>query len=179
MPALGPVLETIAVRLRSVSATTSESWKRSAKSITQKTKLLRQVEGVGSLTALTRSCSPSKTPTASKRAAAWALIWDSCPPETSRERGIPRNASLEGRFGDAKRRLLVSCAHYILVPFGSDPDLRRHGQKIASRGAKNSKKRAAVAVDRKLGVLLHSLWISGELYEPLRNTDRSSGGQAT
>ena len=75
------------------------------------------------------------------------------------------------------RKLLVSCAHYILGPFGSDSDLRRHGEKIASRGAKNAKKRAVVAVARKLSVLLHSLWISGELYKPLRNTDRA-GGQA-
>jgi transposase len=67
------------------------------------------------------------------------------------------------------RKLLVGSAHYILGPFGSDSDLRRHGQKIASRGAKNAKKRAAVAVARKLAVLLHSLWMSGEIYEPLRN----------
>jgi transposase len=76
------------------------------------------------------------------------------------------------------RKLLVGSAHYILGPFGSDSDLRRHGQKIASRGAKNAKKRAVVAVARKpIAVLLHRLWISAELYEPLRNTERS-GGQA-
>jgi hypothetical protein len=73
------------------------------------------------------------------------------------------------------RRLLVSSAHYILGPFGHDSDLRRHGEKIASRGAKNAKKRAVVAVARKLAVLLHSLWISAELYEPLRNAHRSGG----
>jgi hypothetical protein len=76
------------------------------------------------------------------------------------------------------RKLLVSCAHYILGPFGKDSDLRRHGEKIASRGAKNARKRAVVAVARKLCVLLHSLWLSGEVYEPLRNAHRSSGGQA-
>jgi len=70
------------------------------------------------------------------------------------------------------RRLLVGSAHYILGPFGSDSDLRRHGQKIASRGAKNSKKRAVVAVARKLCVLLHRLWVSAELYDPLYNAHR-------
>jgi transposase len=75
------------------------------------------------------------------------------------------------------RRLLVGSAHYILGPFGSDADLRRHGRKIASRGAKTSKKRAVVAVARKLSVLLHSLWMSGEIYEPLRNAHRCSGGR--
>jgi len=76
------------------------------------------------------------------------------------------------------RRLLVGSAHYILGPFGSDSDLRRHGQKITSRGGKNAKKRAVVAVARRLAaVLLHCLWLSAELYEPLGNTQRS-GGQA-
>jgi transposase len=70
------------------------------------------------------------------------------------------------------RKLLVGSAHYILGPFGSDSDLRRHGEKIASRGGKNSKKRAAVAVARKLSVLLHRLWVTAELYDPLYNTHR-------
>ena len=96
--------------------------------------------------------------------------------DRSGERDPQKGISKEG--DEMLRNLLVSCAHYVLGPFGSDSELRRHGQKIASRGGKNSKKRAVVAVARKLAVLLHSLWISGELYEPLRNTDRSSGGQA-
>jgi transposase len=70
------------------------------------------------------------------------------------------------------RRLLVGSAHYILGPFGHDSDLRRHGEKIASRGGKKSKKRAAVAVARKLCVLLHRLWVSEEVYDPLYNTHR-------
>jgi transposase len=64
------------------------------------------------------------------------------------------------------RRLLVSAAQYILGPFGPDCDLRRHGLKIAARGGKNAKKRAAVAVARKLAVLLHKLWVSGAEYDP-------------
>ena len=70
------------------------------------------------------------------------------------------------------RKLLVSCAHYILGPFGSDSDLRRHGEKIASRGGKNAKKRAVVAVARKLAVLLHRLWVTAETYEPLYDAHR-------
>jgi transposase len=71
------------------------------------------------------------------------------------------------------RKLLVSGAPYILGPFGGDSDLRPHGEKLSSRGGKNAKKRAIVAVARKLSVLLHSLWVSGELYQPLRNAHRS------
>lgn len=67
------------------------------------------------------------------------------------------------------RTLLVQGAHYILGPFGQDSDLRRWGLKLAKRGGKNAKKRAVVAVARKLAVLLHKLWVSGEVYEPLRN----------
>jgi len=69
-------------------------------------------------------------------------------------------------------RLLVGSAQYILGPFGPDCDLRRWGLKLAARGGKNAKKRAAVAVARKLAVLLHRLWITGEDYDPFRNAKR-------
>ncbi len=71
------------------------------------------------------------------------------------------------------RTLLVQGAHYILGPFGEDSDLRRWGRKLAERGGKNAKKRAIVAVARKLAVLLHRLWVSGEVYEPLRNSQKA------
>jgi hypothetical protein len=56
---------------------------------------------------------------------------------------------------------------------GQDSDLRRFGQRICERGGKNARKRAVIAVARKLGVLLHCLWVSGEVYEPLRNSKRA------
>ncbi len=65
------------------------------------------------------------------------------------------------------RRLLVSSAHYILGPFGPDCNLRRKGLALAQRGGQNGKKRAVVAVARRLAVLLHHLWVTGEVYEPL------------
>jgi transposase len=64
------------------------------------------------------------------------------------------------------RRLLVSAARYILGPFGPDCDLRRYGEAIAARGGKNASKRAAVAVARKLAVMLHRLWVTGADYDP-------------
>lgn len=70
------------------------------------------------------------------------------------------------------RTLLVQGAHYILGPFGQDSDLRRWGLKLAERGGKNAKKRAVVAVARKLAILLHRLWVGGEVYEPLRNSQK-------
>jgi transposase len=71
------------------------------------------------------------------------------------------------------RMLLVQGAQHILGPFGVDCDLRRWGLKLAERGGRNAKKRAIVATARKLAVLLHHLWVSGEVYEPLHNSSRT------
>jgi transposase len=76
------------------------------------------------------------------------------------------------------RTLMVQGAHHILGPFGKDCDLRRWGLKLAGRGGKNAKKRAIIAVARKLAVLLHRLWVGGEVYEPLRNSQRPGAGKA-
>ena len=70
------------------------------------------------------------------------------------------------------RRLLVGCAHYILGHWGPDSDLRRWGLSLMEHGGKNAKKRAVVAVARKLAVLMHRLWITGEAYEPLREANQ-------
>jgi hypothetical protein len=69
------------------------------------------------------------------------------------------------------RTLLVQGAQHILGPFGVDCDLRRWGLKLAERGGRNGKKRAIVATARKLAVLLHHLWVSGEVYKPLHNSE--------
>jgi len=79
------------------------------------------------------------------------------------------------RGDELLRKLLVQGAHYVLGPFAQDSDLRRHGLKIAERGGKNAKRRAAVAVARKLSVLLHRLWVTGEAYEPLYNARSTLG----
>jgi transposase len=70
------------------------------------------------------------------------------------------------------RTLLVQGAQHILGPFGVDCDLRRWGLKLAERGGKSGKKRAIIATARKLAVLLHRLWVSGEVYEPLYNSNQ-------
>ncbi len=70
------------------------------------------------------------------------------------------------------RTLLVQGAQHILGPFGPDCDLRRWGLKLAERGGKSGKKRAIIATARKLAVLLHRLWVTGDVYEPLHNSRR-------
>jgi transposase len=83
------------------------------------------------------------------------------------------------KAGDKEmRQLLVGSAHYILGPFGPDCDLRRFGMRLAGRGGKAAKKRAVVAVARKLAVLLHRLWVTGETYEPLRHATKLELRQA-
>jgi len=67
------------------------------------------------------------------------------------------------------RTMLVQGAHYIISRRGPDTDLKRWGLRLAERGGKRGKKKAVVAVARKLGILLHRLWVTGEVYEPLRN----------
>jgi hypothetical protein len=74
--------------------------------------------------------------------------------------------------------VLVQGAQHILGPFGPDSDLRRWGLRLAERGGRNAKKRAIIATARKLAVLLHHLWVSGEVYGPLHNSQRAIAAAA-
>lgn len=70
------------------------------------------------------------------------------------------------RAGDpTMRRLLVSAAQYILGKDRPDTELRRWGLKLAGEGSSRAKRRAVVAVARKLAVLLHTMWLNGTAYE--------------
>jgi transposase len=64
------------------------------------------------------------------------------------------------------RSLLVQAAQYVLGRFGPDSELRRWGLKLASFGGKRGKKRAIVAVARKLAVILHRIWQTGNSWQP-------------
>lgn len=63
------------------------------------------------------------------------------------------------------RKLLVQCSHHILGHWGKDSALRQWGLSKA-QGGKKATLRAIIAVARKLSVLLHRLWVSGEFYKP-------------
>jgi transposase len=132
---------------------------------------LRQVEGVGALTALTFVLTLEDPSRFAKSRSVGAYLGLVPASDRSGDRDPQRRISKEG--DEMLRKLLVGSAQYILGPFAKeDSDLRCHGEKIASRGGKNAKKRAAVAVARKLSVLLHRLWVTGEVYEPLYNAHR-------
>lgn len=130
------------------------------------TELLQQVKGVGDLTSLTYVLT-LENPERFEKSRDVGPYVGLVPKQYDSGDSSPQLRIT--KTGDRMlRRLLVGSAQYILGPFGEDCDLRRHGLKLAARGGKNAKKRAVVAIARKLGVLLHSLWRSGEVYEPLR-----------
>lgn len=131
------------------------------------TALLRQVKGVGPITALAYVLTLENPDRFVKSRDVGPYLGLVPKQEDSGESQPQLGIS---KAGDTMmRRLLVGSAHYILGPFGPDTDLRRYGLRLCERGGKNAKKRAAVAVARKLAVLLHRLWVSGEVYEPLHH----------
>jgi len=136
--------------------------------------LLRQVSGVGLLIALTFVLTVEDAGRFQKSRDVGSYVGLRPRQSQSGERQPQLRITKEGdRY---LRTLLVQGAHCILSRRGPDTDLKRWGLKLASRGGKNAKKRAIVAVARKLAVLLHRLWVSGEVYEPLRNTTRHEPG---
>lgn len=162
---LGPLLAAVGELTQQIHSY-DQQVEKMARERYPETMILRQPAGVGPLTAL-----------------AFVLtLEDPRRFRRSREVGpvlglVPRQKQSSGRdpqlritkTGDTfLRRLLVGSAQYVLGPFGPDSDLRRWGLALAARGGKNAKKRAIVAVARKLAVLLHHLWLTGEAYRPSR-----------
>jgi transposase len=131
------------------------------------TELLRQVKGVGPLTSLAYVLTledPKRFVKSRDVGPYLGLV------PKQEDSGDSQPQLRITKMGDMMlRRLLVGSAHYILGPFGPDTDLRRYGLRLCERGGRNAKKRAVVAVARKLAVLLHRLWVSAEVYEPLRH----------
>jgi transposase len=130
------------------------------------TQRLRQVDGVGPLTALTFVLvvgSPNRFPR-TRRVGAYLGLCPRVEQSGNRDPELPMS-----KEGDPLlRRLLIQCAHHIVGPFGKDSTLRRLGLRKASAGGRWAKKRAIGMVARRLSVLLLSLWRSGEPYVALR-----------
>jgi len=136
------------------------------------TALLRQVSGVGTLIALTFVLTLEDRERFQKSRDVGCYV--GLRPKQS-ESGQSQPQLRITKEGDRYlRQLLVQGAHLILNRRGPDTDLKRWGLKLAARGGKNAKKRAIVAVARKLAVLLHRLWVTAEVYEPLRQAARSA-----
>ena len=140
------------------------------------TQLLRQVTGVGPITALAYVLT-LETPLRFARSRDVGPYLGLVPKQEDSGDSQPQLGI--SKAGDQMvRKLLVGSAQYILGPFGPDTDLRRFGMKLCERGGKNAKKRAVVAVARKLAVLLHRLWANGEVYVPLGHVSPASPAHA-
>lgn len=165
-PALEPVLDVLA-EIETKIEVLDEEIERICAERFPETEILRQVGGVGPVTALAfvlTVVDPNLFSNSRDVGAYVGLV-----PRRSQSGGSDPQLSIS-RSGDVYlRSLLVKASHYIMGPFGKDCDLRRHGLRIAERGGKNAKKRAVVAVARKLSVLLLTLWKNGEDYVPLYN----------
>jgi transposase len=135
----------------------------------EETRCLRQVTGVGALTAMTFVCTLESADRfrCSRAAAAYLGL---CPRQ--RQSGTMDTQTRISKHGDAYlRTLLVQCAHYIMGPYGPDTELRRFGTRVRGPGVDpRAKRRAVIAVARKLAVLLHALWKRKATYRPLSNT---------
>jgi transposase len=129
--------------------------------------LLKQIKGVGTLIALTFLLTLEDPHRFSKSRDVGCYLGLQPGRRNSGQSEPQMHISKEG--DPYLRTLLVQGAQHILGPFGVDCDLRRWGLKLAERGGRNGKKRAIVATARKLAVLLHHLWVNGEVYEPLHN----------
>lgn len=163
--ALAPILEQIdevSERIREYD----ERIEHLANTQYPQTKLLTQITGVGTLTAMMFLLTIGD-PWRFQRSRDVGCYLGLRPKRDQSGQWDPQLGM--SRRGDSRlRKTLVTCAHYILGPHGPDSDLRRWGLKLAAPG-KNAKKKAVVAVARKLAVLLHRLLTTGEEYRPLKN----------
>ena len=131
------------------------------------TQALTQVNGIGSLTALAYVLTLERKERFAKSRQVGPFL--GLVPRQDQSGDSAKQLPITKAGNEHLRRLLVGSAQYILGPFGADSTLRRKGLKIAGQGGKSAKKRAVVAVARRLAVLLHRLWVTAEVYEPLRN----------
>ena len=168
-PALEPVMkaiEELTVRIRHCNHQVTELCVRKY----PETERLRQITGIGPVTSLAFVLKIEQSDRFQKS----RMVGPYLGLVPRREKSGQTDKQLPiTKAGDVYlRRLLVGSAQYILGSFGSDCDLRRFGQRLAARGGKNAKRRAVVAVARKLGILMHHLWESGEVYDPFHQHNR-------
>jgi transposase len=172
-PELQTALEPLLVALESLSQQIGEYNERIEKLAQEsypQVALLKQIKGVGTLIGLTFLLTLEDAHRFRKSRDVGCYLGLQPGRRNSGQSEPQMHISKEG--DPYLRTLLVQGAQHILGPFGVDCDLRRWGLKLAERGGKSGKKRAIIATARKLAVLLHHLWVSGEVYQPLHNSNQ-------
>lgn len=162
-PAIRPCLEMLASLTDSIRAYDKQVEALCAERYPE-TQLVRSIQGVGSVTSLTYVLTLEEAQRFAHSRTVPAYLGLIPRSDQSGESNPQLRITKTGN--SYLRKLLVGSAQYILGPHGQDSALRQWGLKLAERGGANAKKRAVVAVARKLAVLMHRLWINGELYEP-------------
>jgi transposase len=162
LPELEPLLDSIG-QLSEVVARYDRMLQERADELAPAARKLTQVPGVGLLTAVTfvLTIDDAKRFENSRKVASYLGLRPGRDQSCGPDKELPIT-----KCGDRRMRyLLVQCANVILKKNGADTELRRWGLQLAGTG-KNAKKRAVVAVARKLAVLLHRLWVTGRDYDP-------------
>jgi transposase len=165
-PSLLPLLETIS-HLNKQIYQFDKAIERAAREKYPETGRLRQISGVGPVTSLQYVLTigdPNRFAHSRDVGPYLGLT-----PRRRQSGDIDQQLRISKAGNRRLRSLLVQCAQYLLGRFGPDTDLKRWGARMAERGGKNAKKRAIVAIARKLAVLLHRLWVTGDTYHPLHN----------
>jgi transposase len=162
---LDPILQQIEMHTQTIRLYDKEI-ERMCNEVYPETARLRQVPGVGPLTALCFVLTLEDPNRFRKSRDIGAYL--GMTPRRQESGGSAPELRITKAGDRTLRRLLVSSAHYVLGPFGPDTDLRRWGLGLAARGGKNAKKRAVVATARKLSSLLFGLWKTPREYIPLR-----------
>jgi transposase len=164
---LRPALEPLFEALEGIDAAIDQEDRKIAQLARkyEDVEVLSQPNGVGVLTALVFLLTLERSDRFQKSRSVGAFV--GLRPRKRQSGDEDRQLRITKAGDGFLRRLLVQSANYILGPFGADSDLRRWGAELAKRGGKNARRRAKVAVARKLAVLMHRLWVTGEVYEPL------------
>lgn len=168
---LFPAMETIVTTVEQLDAhiaALDDQLETLARSTYPETLLLRQISGIGLLTALTFVLTLEDPARFRHSRAVGSFLGLTIRKRQSGSRDPALRITKAGDF--VLRRLLIQCAHFVLT-HGPDCDLRRFGDRLMAR---HGRKKAAVAVARKLAVRMHRLWITGELYEPLYDAERKA-----
>jgi len=163
-PAVEPLLQTIALLTAQIKNLDKRIEALAQGKYGAATQPMRQVTGIGALTALSYALTIREPQRFSKSRQVGPYLGLTRQQDQSGERDVEHSISKAGNV--YMRKLLIQSAHYVMER-GPDTDLKRWGVRKAA-GGKRAKKRAVVALARKLAVLLHHLWLSGEDYVPLR-----------
>jgi transposase len=167
-----PAVEVLLTQIEALSMAVRELERRVAQAAKERypeIALLQQVNGVGPVTAAAFALTiedPLRFQD-SRRVGSWVGLCPRNHASGDRDPELRISKSGDGFL----RRLLVQCAQYILGPFGKDCERRRFGERLIARGGGSARKRAAVAVARKLAVLMHRIWRRELTYDPFHHSN--------